>query len=81
MARHIFAALAVALTTISPVLAQGVSTEPAPAAPSAICYYAGLEYSQWAQLPNGQICQPDGTWTYPQKDGAEEPAAEAAAAG
>jgi len=32
------------------------------------CYYGGQQYSQWALLPNGQICQPDGSWSYPQNN-------------
>jgi hypothetical protein len=78
MNRQSLTALAMLLSFITPALAQET-----PAAPPvvAICYYAGLEYSQWAELPNGQICEPSGTWSYPDDQDPAGKTPEAAPAG
>jgi hypothetical protein len=66
MSRFSLAFIAIALTAVAPAIAQDSPSDPPAAGPTRYCYYAGLKYSTWAQLPNGQICQADGTWTFPQ---------------
>ena len=62
------------LTLMSLVSASAIAaSSPEKALPADVqvstvtCKYAGEEYSVYAQLPNGQICNPDGTWSYPEK--------------
>jgi hypothetical protein len=64
--RRIILVAAVIVGSAGTAIAARAPAPPPPPPPivvsTVLCTYASQTYSVGAQLPTGQLCQPDGTW-------------------